>query len=69
MAYANSIKTVLITGGAGFLGLNLCKSLLSNGYSVICLDNLSTSSPDSIKKFEKGSAFQFKAWKSHVVFL
>ncbi|MCW2117720.1 SDR family oxidoreductase [Flavobacterium sp. 7A] len=33
---------VLITGGAGFIGSNLCEHFLSKGYSVICLDNFAT---------------------------
>lgn len=35
-------KTVLIAGGAGFLGSSLCEHYLENGDRVICLDNLST---------------------------
>ncbi len=35
-------KTVLVTGGAGFLGSHLIDRLLGNGHRVICLDNLST---------------------------
>ena len=30
---------VLITGGAGFIGSNLCEALVNRGYEVICLDN------------------------------
>lgn len=33
---------ILITGGAGFIGSNLCEYFVSNGYDVVCLDNLST---------------------------
>lgn len=33
---------ILVTGGAGFIGSNLCESLLQKGYSVVCLDNLAT---------------------------
>lgn len=33
---------VLVTGGAGFIGSNLCEHLLNNGYSVVCLDNFAT---------------------------
>lgn len=33
---------VLVTGGAGFIGSNLCEHLLENGYSVRCLDNFAT---------------------------
>ena len=35
---------VLITGGAGFLGSHLCERFLSEGYEVICMDNLITGS-------------------------
>ena len=33
---------ILITGGAGFIGSNLCEALLNRGYSVTCLDNFAT---------------------------
>ena len=36
-----SIK-ILITGGAGFIGSNLCEHFLNKGYSVVCLDNFAT---------------------------
>lgn len=36
------MSKVLVTGGAGFIGSNLCEHLLSNGYSVVCLDNFAT---------------------------
>ena len=32
----------LVTGGAGFIGSNICEKLLEMGYFVRCLDNLST---------------------------
>ena len=35
-------NSVLITGGAGFIGSNLCEFFLEKGYEVICLDNLAT---------------------------
>ncbi len=34
--------TILITGGAGFIGSNLCEYFLQRGHRVICLDNFST---------------------------
>lgn len=39
---------VLVTGGAGFIGSNLCEALLENGDSVICLDNFSTGHIENI---------------------
>jgi dTDP-glucose 4,6-dehydratase len=41
-------KTVVITGGAGFLGSHLCDKFLDNDFRVICIDNLSTGSADNI---------------------
>jgi UDP-glucuronate decarboxylase len=37
-------KRILIAGGAGFLGINLCRTLLDEGHEVICLDNFSSGS-------------------------
>ena len=35
-------KNILVTGGAGFIGSNLCETLLQNQNQVTCLDNFST---------------------------
>jgi len=42
------MKTIVITGGAGFIGSHLCDLFISKGYRVICLDNLITGSLDNI---------------------
>lgn len=39
---------VLVTGGAGFIGSNLCEHLLENGHTVRCLDNFATGKPENI---------------------
>src|SRR5690554_1262537 len=39
----------LVTGGAGFIGSNLCETILNMGYNVRCLDNLSTGKKDNIE--------------------
>jgi UDP-glucuronate decarboxylase len=44
-----SAKTVLVTGGAGFLGSHLCDRLIANGYDVICVDNFFTGSKRNIQ--------------------
>lgn len=41
-------KTVLVTGGAGFLGSHLCDRLIQNGFDVLCLDNFFTGTRDNI---------------------
>lgn len=42
-------ETLLITGGAGFIGSNLCEYFLSKGYKVICLDNFATGHRHNLK--------------------
>ena len=46
-----SNQKILVTGGAGFIGSNLCESLLKLGNHVICLDNFSTGKMDNIEPF------------------
>lgn len=41
-------KKVLVTGGAGFIGSNLCKDLLAHDNQVVCLDNFSTGKKENI---------------------
>ncbi len=52
-------KTVLITGGAGFIGSHMCEKLLNNNYAVICLDNFATGSTENIKVLLKHKNFRF----------
>lgn len=49
----------LVTGGAGFIGSNLCETILKLGYKVICLDDLSTGSLDNLSEFNGHSDFTF----------
>lgn len=44
-------KTILITGGAGFIGSNLCEYFLEKEQKVICLDNFSTGHYNNLKDF------------------
>jgi UDP-N-acetylglucosamine 4-epimerase len=55
----NSKYKVLVTGGAGFIGSNLCESLLNNGNTVICLDNLATGKKENIAKLLLNEKFTF----------
>lgn len=44
----SSLKRILVTGGAGFLGSHLCERLLEQGHDVICLDNFFTSQKSNV---------------------
>ena len=51
-------NTILITGGAGFIGSNLCEYFLGLGHKVICLDNFSTGHHHNLKDFISDSNFK-----------
>lgn len=53
------MKQVLVTGGAGFIGSNLCQALLNRGYYVYCLDNLSNGRKENIEEFLNNENFKF----------
>lgn len=55
----DSNHRILVTGGAGFIGSNLCTSLLENGNEVRCLDNLETGKIENIEKLLKHPKFHF----------
>lgn len=44
----STIKRILVTGGAGFLGSHLCEQLVNEGHDVICLDNFFTSQKTNV---------------------
>ena len=51
-------KTILITGGAGFIGSHLCERLLTAGNSVICVDNYFTGSKSNIEHLLSNPKFE-----------
>ena len=53
----NSNFHILVTGGAGFIGSNLCNALLANGNQVTCLDNFATGKRENIASFLENSKF------------
>ena len=54
-------KTILVTGASGYIGSHTCVELLQNGFEIIALDNLSNSSPESLRRVERitGQPVQF----------
>lgn len=49
----------LVTGGAGFIGSNLCEAILEMGYEVRCLDNLSTGKYENVELFLGNPKYTF----------
>lgn len=49
----------LVTGGAGFIGSNLCEAILNMGYRVRCLDNLSTGKQENVDLFLENERYAF----------
>ena len=46
-------KTILVTGGAGYIGSHACIELLQTGYEVVVIDNLSNSKAESLNRVKK----------------
>lgn len=63
MEYKNLVfdkdTTFLVTGGAGFIGSNLCEAILEMGYKVKCLDNLSTGKQENVDLFKNHPNYTF----------
>jgi nucleoside-diphosphate-sugar epimerase len=53
----DKVKTALVSGGAGFIGSNLCKSLLRDNYRVICVDNFLTGSRENVEELLENKNF------------
>ena len=53
-----TIKRVLVTGGAGFLGSHLCERLIQQGHDVICLDNFFTSQKSNVQHLLQYNNFE-----------
>lgn len=49
----------LVTGGAGFIGSNICEAILKLGYKVRCLDDLSTGKQANVDLFIKNNNYEF----------
>ncbi|MBP5245406.1 MAG: GDP-mannose 4,6-dehydratase, partial [Clostridia bacterium] len=63
MGYSNLAfekdSVFLVTGGAGFIGSNLCEAILNLGYKVRCLDDLSTGKQKNVDMFLDNPNYTF----------
>ena len=58
--------SILITGGAGFIGSHTCVEMLNSGYDVVVVDNLDNSSSESLDRVEKITGKKVKYYKEDV---
>ena len=52
-------ELILVTGGAGFLGTHVCLALTERGAEVVCVDDLSTSSPANVAELRRRAGVEF----------
>ena len=52
-------KKAIVTGGAGFIGSHMVELLLSRGYSVVAIDNMSNGQQDNIDIFNDNPDYKF----------
>lgn len=60
------MSTVLVTGGAGFIGLHTSVELLNAGYDIIILDNFVNSKPESLKRIKELTGKDFKFYQADI---
>lgn len=58
--------SILVTGGAGYIGSHTCIELLAAGYEVVVVDNLSNSCEEAVKRVEQISGKKFKFYKADI---
>ena len=56
-------RTILVTGGAGFIGSLLIDNLLKKGDNIVCIDNLNEFYNPSIKKLNKVNHYEYNHYK------
>ena len=57
---------VLVTGGAGFIGSHTSVELLNAGHNVICVDNLSNSKYEAVRRVEKITGKKIKFYEGDI---
>ena len=58
--------SILVTGGAGYIGSHTCIEMQNAGYDVVVIDNLDNSNSESLKRVEKITGKAVKFYKEDV---
>ncbi len=58
------METILVTGGAGYIGSHTCVELLNSGYDVVVFDNLYNASKESLRRVEKITGKKVKFYEA-----
>ncbi len=59
--------SILVTGGAGFIGSHTCVELIENGYDIVVLDNFINSKPESLKRIKEITGRDFKFYEADLL--
>lgn len=59
--------SILVTGGAGYIGSHTCVELLNNGYEIVVVDNFSNSSVESLNRIKEITGKQFKFYEEDLL--
>lgn len=54
------METVVVTGGAGFIGSHLCEALVAQGHQVVALDNLVSGRESNLERLQSSAQFEFR---------
>ena len=60
------MSTILVTGGAGYIGSHTCVELLNSGYDVVVVDNLSNSSKEALNRVEQITGKKVKFYENDI---
>lgn len=61
------MSTILVTGGAGFIGSHTCVELLEEGYGIVVLDNFCNSKPEALNRIKKITGKDFKFYETDLL--
>lgn len=59
--------SILVTGGAGFIGSHTCVVLLEAGYDIVVVDNFSNSKPEALNRIKKITGKDFKFYQDNIL--